>query len=156
MTQSGVTGQEVTLVEPSTGGRAGAAKRKLTARYDYVFSRDGGEVGTFLMQGPVLPDSAIITDAYIDTIVVPTSGDGTTIGLGFASTTDINAEDAISGAPWSTTGQHDADAAPDPGDDASRANYIKLTSALGLQITIGTAALTAGQFAVVVSYDITE
>ncbi len=153
MTQSGVTGQEVTTVEPSTGGRAGAAKRKLTARYDYVFSRDGGAVGTLLMRGPVIPDNAIITDAYIDTIVALTSGDGTTVGLGFASTTDINAEDAYDGAPWSTANRHDADAGPEPGTEAG---YIKLTSAVGVQMTIGTAALTAGAFSVIVTYDVTE
>jgi hypothetical protein len=156
MSDSGVTGQNVTAVEPSTGPKPDAADRKQTARYDYVFSRDGGEVGTFLMRGPVIPDNAIIADAYIDTIVVPTSDGAASIGLGVVSTTDINSEDTIDGAPWSTAAQHDADAAPDPGDDAARSNYIKLTSALGLQMTIGTAALTAGQFAVVVTYDITE
>ncbi len=152
MTQSGVSGQEVTTVEPSTGGRVGPAKGKLTARFDYVFSRDGGAVGTYLMRGPVIPDNAIITDAYIDTIV-GLAGASATVGLGFVSTTDINAEDAISGAPWSTVARHDADAGPEPGTEAG---YIKLTSALGLQMTIGTAALTAGQFSVVVTYDVTE
>ncbi len=156
MTESGVTGQNVTTVEPSTGPKPDAAGRKQTARYDYVFSRDGGAVGTFLMRGPVIPDNAIITDAYIETRTVLTSGDGTTVGLGFLTTTDINAEDAISGAPWSTAARHDADAAPDPGDGAARSNYIKLTSAVGLQMTIGTAALTAGAFSVIVTYDVTE
>ena len=76
-----------------------------------------------------------------------------TIGLGVASTTDINAEDAVSGAPWSATGQADADAGPEPGTEGG---YIKLTAAVGLQITIGTAALTAGRFSVIVNYDVSE
>lgn len=153
MSDSGVTGQNVTTVEPSTGPKPGAAGRKQTARFDYVFSRDGGEVGTFLMRGPVIPDNAIITDAYIETRTVLTSGGAATVGLGFLTTTDINAEDAISGAPWSTANRHDADAGPEPGTEAG---YIKLTSAVGLQMIIGTAALTAGAFSAIVTYDVTE
>lgn len=154
MTQNPVTGREESVItEHSTGVRPGGDARQRQAVYDYVFSRDGGAVGTFLLRGPVLPDNAIIVDAYIDNVVVPTSGGSATIGLGFASTTDINAEDAISGAPWSTTGQKDADAGPDPGDETT---FIKLSAAVGLQITIGVAALTAGQFFVVVNYDVTE
>ncbi len=154
MTQNPITGREESVItEHSTGIRPGGDARKRQAVYDYVFSRDGGAVGTFLLRGPALPNNAIITDAYIDVVVVPTSGGAATIGLGFASTTDINAEDAISGAPWSAIGQADADAGPDPGDETT---FIKLSAAVGLQITIGTAALTAGQFYVMVNYDVTE
>jgi hypothetical protein len=154
MSQNPITGREESIItEHSTGIRPGGDARKRQAVYDYVFSRDGGAVGTFLLRGPVLPDNAIITDAYIDTVVALAGGGGATVGLGFASTTDINAEDAISGAPWSTTGPKDADAGPDPGDETT---FIKLSAAVGLQITIGAAALTAGQFFVIVDYDVTE
>ena len=154
MVQNAITGREESVIaEHSVGVRPGGDARRRQAVYDYVFSRDGGAVGTFLMRGPVLPDNAIITDAYIDVVVVPTSDGAATIGLGFASTTDINAEDAISGAPWSSTGQKDADAGPEPGTEGG---YIKLASAVGSQITIGIAALTAGQFYVIVNYDVTE
>lgn len=154
MVQNPITGREESVItEHSTGIRPGGDARKRQAVYDYVFSRDGGVVGTFLLRGPVLPDNAILTDAYIDVVVVPTSDGAATIGLGFASATDINAEDAISGAPWSSTGQKNADAGPEPGTESG---YIKLSAAVGLQITIGTAALTAGQFFVIVNYDVTE
>lgn len=154
MSQNPITGREESVItEHSTGIRPGGDARKRQAVYDYVFERDGGLVGTFLMRGPALPDNAVITDAYIDVITVPTSGGAATIGLGFASTTDINDEDAISGVPWSSTGQKDADNGPEPGTEGG---YIKLSAAAGLQITIGTAALTAGHFYVVVNYDVTE
>lgn len=154
MSQNPITGREESVItEHSTGIRPGGDARKRQAVYDYVFDRDGGAVGTFLMRGPALPDNAVITDAYIDVVVVPTSGAAATIGLGFASTTDLNDEDAISGAPWSSTGQKDADNGPEPGTEGG---YIKLSATAGLQITIGTAALTAGQFYVVVNYDVTE
>ena len=154
MVQNAVTGREESAItEHSVGVRPGGDARRRQAVYDYVFSRDGGTVGTFLMRGPVLPLNAIITDAYIDVVVAPTSDGAATIGLGFASTTDINAEDAVSGAPWSATGQADADAGPEPGTEGG---YIKLTAAVGLQITIGTAALTAGRFSVIVNYDVSE
>jgi hypothetical protein len=155
MTQNPITGREESVItEHSTGSRPGGDARQRQAVYDYVFSRDGGAVGTVLLRGPVLPDNAVIVDAYIDVVVVPESGGAATIGLGFATTTDINAEDAISGAPWSTTGLKDADAGPDPGDEST---FQKLSAAVGLQMTIGTAALTtAGQFFVIVNYDITE
>lgn len=133
--------------ESSIGPRARQGK----VQYEYVFGRDGGVVGTFLLRGPILPDNAVIKDAYIDVITVPTSGGGATIGLGFETTTDINAEDAIAGAPWSTTGLVDADGV----DIGTESGYVKLTAARGLQMTVGTAALTAGHFVVIVEYDVT-
>ena len=154
MVQNATTGRdEHTVSEHSVGGKPGGDARKRQAVYDYVFSRDGGAVGSFKLRGPVLPLNAIITDAYIDVVTALAGGGSATVGLGFASTTDINAEDTVSGAPWSTTGQKDADAGPEPGTESG---YIKLTSAVGLQITIGTAALTDGQFSVYVNYDVSE
>ena len=154
MVQNATTGREEnTVSEHSVGVKPGGDARKRQAVYDYVFSRDGGAVGSFKLRGPVLPLNAIITDAYIDVVTALAGGGSATVGLGFESTTDINAEDAISGVPWSTTGQKDADAGPEPGTESG---YIKLTSAIGLQITIGTAALTDGQFFVYVNYDVSE
>lgn len=154
MSQNPITGREESVIaDRSTGIRPGGDGQRHVATYDYLFSRDGGIVGTVLMRGPALPIFAVIRYAYTDIVTVPTSGGAATIGLGFATTTDINAEDAISGGPWSATGRADLDPAPAPG---SQGDYIKLSAAAGLQMTIGTAALTAGRFYVIVEYDIEE
>ena len=151
MVQNAVTGrEESSTLDGSTGVRPGGAHR---ATFDYNFSRDGGLVDTQLLRGPVLPRNAIIKDAYIDVNEVLTSGGGATVAIGFLTTTDLHSAAAISGAPWSSTGQKDADNGPEPGTESG---YIKLTSALGLQMTIASAALTAGRFHVVVEYDVSE
>ncbi len=149
MSQNPVTGKEESAGSDDTvGPRAKTGK----VTYEYNFSRDGGVVSTILLRGPTLPDNAVIKDAYIDVLTVPTSGGAATIGLGFVTTTDVNAADAISGAPWSATGLVDADGV----DIGTEAGYVKLTAPAALQMVIGTAALTAGRFYVVVEYDVTD
>lgn len=147
MSQNPISGvEESEVVESSVG----VSTRKRHARYVYNFNRLGGAVSTITLVGPVLPNDAIIKDAYIEVITPPTSGGGATIALGFESTTDVNAADAISGAPWSAAGIVDADGL----ELGTESGYIKLTSAQALRATIGTAALTAGLFYVFVEYDV--
>lgn len=147
MSQNPITGREESVgSDSSIGPRATESK----VRYEYNYGRDGGAVSTFLLKGQILPDNAVVKDAYIDVITVPV-GSGASIALGFESTTDINAADAISGAPWSGTGLVDADGV----DIGSESGYPKTTRERGLQMTIAAAVLTAGHFFVTVEYDVT-
>jgi hypothetical protein len=149
-----VSQNPITGVEESVAAESGVgpARKGGTVQFEYRFDREGGAVGTVFLLGPTLPEGAIIKDAYIDVLTVPTSGGAATVALGFETTTDVNAADAISGAPWSATGRVDADAL----ELGTESGYVKLTAARGLRMTIGTAALTAGRFAVHVLYDVTD
>lgn len=130
------------------GARAGAAgvggtKKVATAIYD--FAVNGGTVGQKTLDpnvGHVIPAGAIITGSRIDVLTVPTSGGGATISVDVEGAADIQAAAAISGAPWSTTGPK----VPSAGTN------VKTTQARAIKVTIGTAALTAGKFAVYIDY----
>ncbi len=154
MSQNPVTGIEEYEAAISIG-RGDSRKHRRSAIYEYNFSREGGAIGTFFLRGPSLPEGAVLVGSYIDVVTVPTSGGAATIGLGIVTTTDLNAEDAISGAPWSSTGLVDPDAGPEEGTESG---YIKITSANPRQVraTVGTAALTAGRFFVVIAYDVLD
>ena len=112
----------------------------------YEFALDGGAVGDIALRGaPVIPSGAVIINALIYVDTVPTSGGAATIAIKTEGAADINAADAISGAPWSSTGakrgDFDADTAP-----------ILTTAARTITATVATAALTAGKFSVFVEY----
>ncbi len=133
-------------VIPGTGivGGQGIGFEK-RALYRYSFATEGGAVGDITLRGDSIPSGAIVTDALILVDTALTSGGSATVALKLQSAADINAADAFDGAPWSTTGakrgDFDADTAP-----------ILLTAARTLVATVGTAALTAGAFRVVVTY----
>lgn len=119
------------------------SRRTATASYD--FAVDGGAVGDIPLRGQSIPQGAIITDVLIDVETLLTSGGAATVALKAESAADLNAADAISGAPWSTAGAKrgdlDADAAP-----------VKTTAARVITATVATAALTAGKFTAIVTY----
>lgn len=129
-------------------GRAGvgiAGGRRKIAVALYSFATDGGAVGDITLRGDAIPSGAIITDVLIHVDTALTSGGAATVALKAESAADLNAADAISGAPWSTTGAKrgdlDADTAP-----------VKTTAARSIVATVATAALTAGKFSVYVEY----
>lgn len=104
------------------------------ARDIYDFALHGGAIGT--IQLPlVIPDNAIITECIVDVLTDPASGGAATIALGLNTTTDLLAATAIA----SVTGIVVAKA---------QAAAFKLTAERNLQITIATAALTAGKLGV--------
>lgn len=113
----------------------------------YDFAVDGGAVGNIALRGEnaVIPSGAIITDVLIDVETLLTSGGAATVALKAESAADLNAADAISGAPWSTAtakrGDLDADTAP-----------VKTTANRTITATVAVAALTAGKFKVYVTY----
>lgn len=116
------------------------------ARGDYAFATDGGAVGDITLRGDSIPSGAIIVDALIQVDTVPTSAGAATIAIKTEGTADINAADAISGAPWSSTGAKRADTL------TATAAPITTTAERNIVATVGTAALTAGAFSVLVSY----
>ena len=148
MSQNPITGKEE---DAGSDSSIGPRAKQGHVRYFYNFNKHPSTVGTHVLQGPILPDNAVVKYAYAEVLTVLTSGGAATVGLGFETTTDINDEDGIGGAPWSSTGSKDLDG-PTIG---SENNYVKLTGNKGLRMTIGTAALTAGIFAVIVEYDVT-
>lgn len=110
----------------------------------YDFAVEGGAQGDITLRGDAIPSGAIILDALLHVDTVPT-GSGATIAIKTEGAADINAADAISGAPWSTTGAKRA-------DFTATSAPIKTTAERAIKATVGTADLTAGKFRVVVFY----
>ncbi|EKU98033.1 hypothetical protein Lepto7375DRAFT_7292 [Leptolyngbya sp. PCC 7375] len=104
----------------------------------YDFSIHGGAVGTLTLPAEI-PDNAIITDAYVDVLVDLTSGGSATVAIGLNTTTDILAATAIASVTGVVVAKQGADA-------------FKLTADRKLQVTIATAALTAGKMAIYVKW----
>lgn len=129
-------------------GRAGVGLgvgRRRMAVGLYSFAIDGGAVGDIALRGDAIPSGAIITDVLVHVDTALTSGGAATVALKAESAADLNAADAVSGAPWSTTG------AKRGGLTATTAP-VKTTAARAITATVATAALTAGKFSVYVSY----
>lgn len=111
----------------------------------YDFDTDGGAVGDITLRGDSIPSGAILLDALLHVDTVPTSAGAATVAVKVESAADINAADAISGAPWSTAGAKRA-------DFTATSAPIKTTAKRNIVATVGTAALTAGRFQVYIFY----
>jgi len=111
----------------------------------YDFATDGGAVGDITLRGGSIPSGAIIVDALLHVDTVLTSGGAATVAVKTEGAADINAADAISGAPWSTAGAKRA-------DFTATTAPIKTTAARSIVASVATAALTAGKFKVFVWY----
>lgn len=111
----------------------------------YDFASEGGAVSDIILRGDSIPSGAIIVDALIEVETVPTSAGAATIAIKTEGAADINAADAISGAPWSTAGVKRADL-------TATAAPVKTTAERDIVATVGTADLTAGKFTVLVHY----
>lgn len=125
------------------GGDAMGSKKYAVGYYS--FATDGGAVGTITLRGDTIPSGAIITDALLHVDTAPTSAGAATVSVGSEAAADIQAAAAISGAPWSTAGAK-------RGSLTATAAPVKTTAARSITIVVGTAALTAGKFSVVVEY----
>lgn len=124
-------------------GAAGGARRTAVAVYD--FATLGGVVGDITLTGDTIPSGAAILDAYIKVTTAPTSGGAATVAIKVEGAADINAADAISGAPWSTTGVKRA-------DFGATTAPVVTTASRAIKATVAVAALTAGNFTVAVEY----
>lgn len=117
------------------------------ARGDYDFADDGGAIGDINLMGVAgIPDNAIVVGGVIEVTTALTSAGAATAALKVEGADDLQAAAAVSGAPWSTVGRKDV--VP----DMTGSTAIKLTAARDIVLTIGTAALTAGAFSVVLYY----
>ena len=124
-------------------GSAGGGRKAAVATYS--FATHGGAVGDIALTSDTIPSGAVILDAYIKVSTALTSGGAATVAIKVESAADINAADAISGAPWSTTGTK-------RGDFTATTAPVTTTAARAIVATVATAALTAGAFTVVVEY----
>lgn len=122
-----------------------ATRRVKVARAVYDFAVSGGAVGDITLVGDSVPNGAIVTDVLLHVNTVPTSGGSATVAVKIQSSADLNSADAISGAPWSTTGAK-------RGDFTATTAPILLTADRAITATVATAALTAGKFTVYVMY----
>ncbi|MDQ3671589.1 MAG: hypothetical protein M3364_04005 [Actinomycetota bacterium] len=119
------------------------SRRRARAVYD--FAVDGGAVGDIPLRGDKIPSGAIITDVLIHVDTVLTSGGAATVALKAESAADLNAADAISGAPWSSAGAK-------RGDLTATSAPVKTTAERQIVATVATAVLTAGKFSAHVEY----
>lgn len=133
------------IIEGSTltPGAGFGRTRRAVGLYD--FAVDGGAVGDITLRGDTIPSGAVITDALIKVTTALTSEGSATVAIKAEGAADINAADAISGAPWSTTGAKRADL-------TATSAPVTTTAARSLVATVGTADLTAGKFTVAVEY----
>lgn len=111
----------------------------------YKFADDGGGVGSIGL-GATLPDNAIITGATIDVITGLTSGGSATVAIGVPT----DDPDCIMAA----TAFNNAALAQGVRNVTLNA-VAKTSAARELSIVVATAALTAGEFYVIVDYVVT-
>ncbi len=112
-----------------------------------VFAVDGGAVGDIdLTKSAVIPAGAVILGGFIEVDVVPDPRAARRPSPSRSRVPAILAAAAISGAPWSTTGRKSVIPV------FTGATTVRATAARKIQATVATAALTAGQFDVVLIY----
>lgn len=128
-------------------GAKEATVRALRAEYD--FAELGGAVGTIYL-GKTLPPGAMVIAGNSYVITALTSDGAAEVGVDLEASDDIVANAAVSGAPWSTTGEKDV--VPDGTGTA----VVRTTDYRQLAIVITVAALTAGKFVVTLLYVVEE
>lgn len=114
-------------------------KRAKSVEAAYDFAVDGGAVGQLTLRGDnTVPAGSVVTHGYIDTETA--SGGTGTISV------DLEAAGDIRAAATLAAGRSNVVPA------ATGATSVKTTTSRSIKITIGTAALTAGKFRVVLFY----
>lgn len=123
--------------------------RSKIAVFSYDFAVDGGAVSAITLRGEALPVGAVMIDALIVLRTALTSGGAATVSLGLQTAADIRAAATLSTAPVldATTGAKRAGAIT-----AVSQVVTVATTAKSVVATVGTAALTAGKFDVLVTY----
>jgi len=115
---------------------------------DYSFAVDGGAVGTITLRsndGPI-PNGSVVVGGVLDVTTAATSSGSATIALQVNAANDIVNAAAFDGAPWSSTGVKDII------PDNTGSTAVKCTAQRSPKIVIGTAALTAGVFRLILTY----
>lgn len=137
---------------PVNSGHGKVGKSSLTgrtkwARGQYSFATDGGAVGDIVLTTtPTVPSGALVLRSFARVSTAFTSGGAATVAVKLEGAADLNAADAISGAPWSSTGLKQLDATG--GDNEG----VVTTAARSVTLTVATAALTAGVADIYVEY----
>lgn len=135
------------VIEQSIASDSYVGRGFNTVRGDYNFATDGGAVGTIALTGQTaIPSGAVIVGGFVEVTVAVTSGGAGTVAVQVNAANDIVNAAAVSGAPWSTTGLKSVIPV------FTGATAVKTTAARDISIVIGTAALTAGAFKVVLFY----
>lgn len=131
-----------------------ASQKKHLLKFTYDFARDGGAVSAITLKAEPneVGDNFVVLDAYVHTIVAPTSGGTPTIVFGNTTNPDgyfadvfslatlgkvIRAGEVAGDLLWDDTNDHLI--AYNVGTTANNQNLI---------MTVGTNALTAGKFSV--------
>lgn len=124
-----------------------SGQRIRVARGEYSFAADGGAVSTIALIGAAdIPSGATILGGWLEVQTQPTSGGAATMAIQIEGANDTVTEAAYGGAPWSTTGLKSIIPV------FTGATMLRTTAARDISLVIGTAALTAGKFSVLVIY----
>jgi hypothetical protein len=127
--------------------QAGAGGYQL-AKATYDFSVDGGAVGAIeLASSIVIPANAIIMGGLIDGITLPTSGGAATIAVGLGTGAQAAALKAATAIASYTAGGLISIVPV-----WTAATAVKVTVDSKISITVATAALTVGKFAINIVY----
>lgn len=128
-----------------TGGRLGMGRiKQAVANFD--FAVDGGKAEAHTLRGDTIPKDAVIVDSLIKVDTECKSAeDKATVLVSAESEGDLQASKKSNEAPWSTKGAK-------RGAVTATGTPVTTTAERSIVATIGTAALTAGKFTVVVSY----
>lgn len=114
----------------------------------YDFTKNGGAIGALNLPDDhgnqlILPAGTILVRSFLDVITAPTSGGSATVALSSGEgAADVLAATAIASVTGFLTGIQ----------DGTTTHMIKLTAPRQVQMTIATAALTAGKFNLFLSF----
>lgn len=129
-----------------------AAAKKFVDRHVinavYDFAIHGGAIASIGL-GVKLPPGAVVLSGLMKVITVPV-GAGASIGVLLATSGDVVAVAALSGAPWSTTGIKDVVPV------GTAATMIALTAEKELTVVVSAAVLTAGKWELVLNYEMIQ
>lgn len=122
----------------------------MQARATYDFAVKGGAASTIALWGdPSIPSGSTITGGYIEVLTQLTSGGAATIAVQVEGAGDIVPATAV--ASW-TIGRKKIIPVLSGGNDLSASTDVRTTAKRDISVVIGTAALTAGKFVVVLFY----
>ena len=160
---SDITDEAVTEAKLEAEGTNGLViPRRVRAEFDYSDQPLTG--AATLLASALIPDNAIITNAFIDVTETFTSDDttpdDTSIGIG-VETVGAGSEDLINAAKILTATDWDAGMKQCIPDKATVGDYIKTTAAKNITVNVvngagATSGLTAGHFVVFIDYVVSE
>ncbi len=125
--------------------RHGLEPVKRVAYFEYDFAMDGGAVGEIALRGDRMPNDAVITGGMIHVNTAVTSDGAVEVTLGVLTADDVLATTLKAALTLNAL----LDTVP----AGTAATAIRTTSGgLGLNMTIGVAAITAGKITVALEY----